>query len=68
MDKNTGICLLVETLNDTDILDAYAEIKALSEKLGGVKIKTTFNGVEMTYYGQSEGIWETQYVAEYSMD
>ena len=59
----TGIALNVTVLDDTDIEDAYDEIKALSEKLGGVKIATEINGVRMLYHGQTEGAWEKEYVA-----
>lgn len=59
----TGIAINVTVLDDTDIEDAYDEIKALSEKLGGVKITTEFNGVKMLYYGQTEGAWEAEYVS-----
>ena len=61
-----GIALNVTILDDTDIEDAYDEIKALSEKLGGVKISTEFNGVKMLYHGQTEGVWEAEYVSGYS--
>ena len=59
----TGIAINVTVLDDTDIEDAYDEIKALSEKFGGVKIATEFNGVKMLYYGQTEGVWEAEYVS-----
>jgi hypothetical protein len=51
----------IEILGGTDIMYAYADCQRVSLALDGISVETTFNGVEMFYYGQRPEQWWNEF-------
>lgn len=51
----------INIMGGSSIADAYENCAALSERLGGISIETTFNGVEMFYHRQTMAQWFEDY-------
>ena len=51
----------IKIIGGTDIAEAYIDCEKASSLLGGISVETSFNGVEMFYYGQTLGEWEDEY-------
>lgn len=51
----------IKIMGSTDIWTAYYDCEKVSISLGGIYVKTSFNGVEMFYYRQTLSEWEDEY-------
>lgn len=51
----------IKIMGGTDIEEAYFDCAKVSERLGGMSIETSFNGVEMFYHNQPLTEWEDEY-------
>ena len=51
----------IKIIGGTHIAEAYFDCQKASSLLGGISVETSFNGVEMFYYGQTLGEWEDEY-------
>ena len=51
----------IRILSCTDIRQAYSDCVQVSFSLGGISVETEFNGIEMSYHGQSREQWCDEY-------
>ena len=51
----------IKIIGGTDIEDAYYDCAVVSERLGGMSVETSFNGVEMFYHNQPLIEWHKEY-------
>lgn len=54
----------IKIMRGTGILYAYETCADVSERLGGISVETSFNGVEMFYHNQPFKEWEYEYVKQ----
>ena len=48
-------------MGGTDLDHAYENCAAISERLGGIAVETSFNGVKMFFHRQSKEEWINEY-------
>ena len=51
----------IKIMGGTDLDNAYENCAAISERLGGIAVETSFNGVEMLYHRQPLAYWQEEY-------
>lgn len=51
----------IKIMGGTDLDHAYENCAAISERLGGIAVETSFNGVEMLYHRQPLAYWQEEY-------
>lgn len=51
----------IKIMGGTDIKTAYYDREKVSVSLGGISVKTSFNGVGMFYCRQTLSEWEGEY-------
>lgn len=51
----------IKIMGGTDIGNAYYDCAAVSERLGGISVETSFNGVNMFYHNQPLRKWYDEY-------
>ena len=51
----------IKIMGGTDLDNAYEICAAISERLGGIAVETSFNGVEMFYHRQPRASWQEEY-------
>ena len=51
----------IKIMGGTDIENAYYDCAAVSERLGGISVETSFNGVNMFYHNQPLIEWHNEY-------
>lgn len=51
----------IKIIGGTHLDNAYENCAAISERLGGIAVETSFNGVEMFYHHQPLAYWQEEY-------
>lgn len=51
----------IKIMGGACIEEAYYNCAAVSMRLGGMSVETSFNGVEMFYHGQTKSQWNDEY-------
>lgn len=51
----------IKIIGGTDLDHAYENCAAISERLGGIAVETSFNGIEMFYHCQPLAYWREEY-------
>ena len=51
----------IKIMGGTDLDHAYENCAAISERLGGIAVETSFNGVEMFFHHQPKEVWIDEY-------